>query len=282
MATATRPDVRAEIPGALRELVRSFNERNLLTWASALSFQIATSIVPFLLFGLGLIGFLHMDSVWADIAKSIKPHMSKAAFTVVESTAKQVVTQKQLWWVTVGFALAIWEVSGGIRAIMGGLNDVYDLDEGRSWFERLRRSILIAIIVSALVILAIAAVTLTPLIYGDVGQPIGALLFLLRWAVAATLLGLATALTVRLAPDGYQPPGWVSVGTAIVVISWVITSILFGLYVRYVASYGSIFGNLATIVILFGYVYLSSIVFFAGAQVDAIIRRRVEGNPQGR
>jgi uncharacterized BrkB/YihY/UPF0761 family membrane protein len=67
-----------------------------------------------------------------------------------------------------------------------------------------------------------------------------------------------------------------------VVGAWIAASILFGLYIRFVASYGSIFGNLATIVILFAYIYISSIVFFAGAQVDAIIRRRVEGNPQGR
>ncbi len=59
-------------------------------------------------------------------------------------------------------------------------------------------------------------------------------------------------------------------------------SILFGLYVRFVASYGSIFGNLASIVVLIGYIYISTIVFFGGIQLDAIIRERVEGNPQGR
>ena len=274
--------MRDELPDAIRELAASFNERNLLTWASALSFQIATAVVPFLLFGFGLIGFLNLDGVWQDIAKSIKPHMSAAAFTVVQSTAQKVLTEKQLWWVTLGFALAIWEFSGGIRAIMGGLSEIYDVEDKRSWFERIRRSILIALIVSALVIGAIAVAWLTPPLYGDVGQPLASLFFLIRWAVCAILLGSATALTVRLAPDGYQSPGWVSAGTAIVVGTWIVASILFGLYIRFVASYGSIFGNLATIVILFAYIYISAIVFFAGAQVDAIIRRRVDGNPQGR
>src|SRR5690242_21790944 len=129
MATATRTSARAELPGAIRELVRSFEERDLLTWASALSFQLVTAVVPFLLFGLGLIGFFHLDNVWADIAKSIKPHMSNAAFKVVNDTAKKVVTQKQVWWVTIGFALAIWQVSGGVRTIMGGLTAIYDVEE---------------------------------------------------------------------------------------------------------------------------------------------------------
>jgi membrane protein len=282
MATATKESARAELPAALGELVHSFSERNLLTWASALSFQLITAVVPFLLFGFGLIGFLNLDSAWTDIAKNIKPHMSGAAFKVVDDTAKKVVTEKQLWWVTIGFALAIWQVSGGIRAIMGGLCAIYDCDESRGWFERIRRSVVLAVVVSALVLGAIAVAWAGPLLYGDVGQPLGALLFLARWSVAALLLGTATGITVRFAPDGYQPPGWVSVGTTIVVGAWIAASILFGLYIRFVASYGSIFGNLATIVILFAYIYISSIVFFAGAQVDAIIRRRVEGNPQGR
>ncbi len=277
-----RAAARTELPAAARELVSSINEHNLLTWASALSFQIVTAIVPFLLFGLALLGFLHLDSVWADIAKNVKPHVSHAGFTVLNSTVDKVLHQKQGWWLTVGFALAMWEISGGIRAIMGGLGEIYKLDEGRSWFERMRRSLLLALIVSALVIAAIAVVWLGPLLYRDVPQPLSALLFVLHWAVAAVLLGLATALTVRLAPDGYQPTEWVSVGTAIVVGAWIAASILFGVYVRYIASYGSIFGNLATIVILFAYVYISAIVFFAGAQLDAIIRRRLEGNSAGR
>lgn len=282
MATATRTSARAVVPGAGRELVNSFERHRLLVWASALSFQIVTAVVPFLLFAFGLIGFLSLDSVWADIAKNVKPHMSAAAFKVVDSTADKVLHQKQGFWVTIGLAVALWEVSGGMRTIMGGLSLIYDCEENRSWFERMRRSIALAIVVSVLVLAAIAVAWSGPLLYGDVGQPLGALFFLLRWSVAAVLLGLATGLTVRLAPDGYQPTRWVTTGTAIVVGAWIVASILFGLYIRFVASYGSIYGNLATIVILFAYIYISAIVFFAGAQVDAIIRRRVEGNAQGR
>jgi len=282
MATATGASARAELPGALRELIRSFGQRKLLVWASALSFQITTAIVPFLLFGLGLIGFLSLDGVWADIAKNIKPHISHAGFTVVSSTAKKVLTQRQIFWVTFGLALALWSVSGGIRAIMGGLNEIYELEDRRGWFARTWRSLWLALVVSVLILAAISLAWLGPLVYGDVGQPLGAVFVIIRWLLASVLLGLATGLIVRLAPDGYQPAGWVSVGTAMIVGVWVIASVLFGMYIRFIASYGSIYGSLATIVVLFLYVYISAIVFFAGAQVDAIIRRRVEGNAQGR
>jgi membrane protein len=281
MATVAHSGGRAEVSSAIRELVRSFNEHNLLTWASALSFQVVMAIVPFLLFSFALLGFLSLESVWTDVAKNIKPNMSGPAFQVVDSTVREVLTSKQAFWLTAGFVLAMWAMSRGIRTVMGGLAQIYAIQETRSWTERMRTSIVLAIAVSALMILAIAVVWGAPLLYGDVGQPLGALLFLARWIVTAVLLGLAVGLTVRYAPDGDQPIGWVSAGTTIVVVAWSLTSILFGAYIRYVASYGSVFGNLATIVVLLLYVYLSSIAFFAGAQLDAIIRRRVEGNPQG-
>jgi membrane protein len=282
MATATHGRERAEVFAAIGELTHSFRERKLLVWASALSFQIIKAIVPFLLFVVALLGFLSLENAWADVAKELKPHMSGPAFEVLQSTAKKVLTTKQAFWMTAGLALAVWEMSAGIRTIMGGLELIYDVKDRRSARERISRSILLALAVSCLVITAMAIVWLGPLIYGDVGQPLGALLFIARWLLAGALLALAVGLTVRYAPDADQPAGWVSVGTTIVVVSWLAMSLLFGIYIRFIASYGSIYGNLASVVVLFAYIYASSIVFFAGAQLDAIIRRRVEGNPQGR
>lgn len=282
MATATRSaTTREQIRPAIGELVDAFNRNNLLTWASALAFQIVTSIVPFLLFGLGLLGFLSLGEVWGDLGKEIRPNVSAAAYTVIDDTANHVLLEKQLIWVTLGGALAIWQMSGGIRSIMGGLGTIYECEERRSWAQRIRRSIVLSIGVSTLVILAVAVTWLGPLVYGDVGQPIGALLFLARWVIAAALLTGAVALTLHFALESPQSLGWLSVGTSIVVGTWIAASILFGIYIRYIASYGSLFGNLATVVVLFAYVYISAIVFFAGAQVDAIIRRRVDGNARG-
>jgi membrane protein len=170
-----------------------------------------------------------------------------------------------------------------MRALMDGLNRIYKAEEERSWTERMRTSILLALAVAVLILAALAVVWGGPLLYGDVGPALGAVLFLLRWAIAAGLMLLAVGLTVRFAPDApNQPAGWVSFGSLVVVGSWIAASLLFGLYIRFIASYGSIFGSLATAWVLMSYVYLSSIVFFVGAQVDAIIRRRVEGSARGR
>jgi membrane protein len=78
---------------------------------------------------------------------------------------------------------------------------------------------------------------------------------------------------VRWAPAEHRPWRWVTFGTGLVVVTWLVMSLLFGLYLRELADYGSIFGNLATVIVGFEYAYLSAIVFLAGLAVDGIAQR---------
>ena len=50
-------------------------------------------------------------------------------------------------------------------------------------------------------------------------------------------------------------------------------SLGFGVYLREIADYNSIFGGLATVVVLIAYLYASAVVFLGGVQVDALVRR---------
>lgn len=57
-------------------------------------------------------------------------------------------------------------------------------------------------------------------------------------------------------------------------LAWVLTSIGFGLYATYIASYESVFGHLATFFVLLVYVWLLANAFLVGVQLDATIRER--------
>jgi membrane protein len=261
-----------------QELIERFEQHDLLTSASAISFQILTSLVPFALFAIALLGFLNLAPVWRDdLAPHIRAHVSPAAFTVIDDTVTKVLTGRRVFWMTGGLLLAIWQVSGAVRAVMGALNRLYRVRRQRSWRERMVVSTVLAVAVGGLLLAALAAVTLLPLAYGDVGQPAGAALFVARWALAGVLMLLAVGLLLRYCPAKERPIGWVSFGTLAIIGTWIATSLIFGIYLRFIADYESVFGNLATVVILMGYVYLSAVVFLAGALIDAIVRRRVEG-----
>src|SRR5687767_679658 len=49
-----------------RAVVDAFVANDLLTFASAISFQMLSSLVPLLLFAFGMLGFLQLEHVWRD------------------------------------------------------------------------------------------------------------------------------------------------------------------------------------------------------------------------
>jgi len=260
---------------AIRGLVDGFDRNDLLLFASAISFQVLTALVPLMLFALGALGFFGLAGVWTqDVRPEIIDGVSAAALTIIDDTVEKVLGSAQLFWVTAGAAIATWQLSGAVRAVMEALNRVYGAEEDRSVGRRLAVSIALAVALLVLTFAAVGVVVFVPLLDGNPPALVGALLFIGRWGVAAVLLGLAVGLLVHQGPDRGQPLGWVSAGAVRIVVLWMVMSAAFGLYLSSVASYGSIYGALATVVVLMAYLYASSLVFLAGIQLDALLRER--------
>ena len=264
----------SRLRAALPRYADAFVENDLLTYASAISFQILSAIVPFLLFGFGLLGFLHLDDVWSEeLAPKAKDSLSGAAFAFMDEAIRKALTSRQVFWITAGFLIALWEVSGAVRAVMGALNRTYEIETRRSWKRRMAVSTVLAVAIGACWLGAIAVVVLGPVLVGEVHGILAALLFLVRWAVAGALLLLAVALLLHYAPERWQPLHWVTFGTVLIMAGWLGMSLGFGFYLREIADYNSIFGGLATVVVLIAYLYASAVVFLGGVQVDALVRR---------
>jgi membrane protein len=257
-----------------RDVVESFRRNGLINFAAAISFLLVLALVPFLLFLLAVLGFLELDEVWRDeVAPEIKSSLSGTAFRLLDDTAVRVLNQSQVWWLTAGFGLALWEISAATRVTMTALDRIYGLHRRRGFFELLPRSVGLGLLMGVAFLTAVAVVRFVPLATGELDGVAAVLSFLVRWLVAAGLLGAGVAFVVHYGSATRQPLPWVTVGTGLVMTAWVGMSILFGLYVTYVANYGSVFGNLATFFVLLLYVYLSSIAFLVGVQADACLRK---------
>jgi membrane protein len=257
------------------DVIRSFQRNGLANFASAIAFRVVLSLVPFLLFLLALIGFLGLEEIWRqDVAPEVKKSVSEAAYRLVSDTVDQVLSKKQVWWLTVGFLLTLWELSSATRVAMTAMDRIYGYHRRRSFFEVFPRSVALGAAMGLAAVGAVAIVRFGPLLSGDVHGLLALLSFLLRWLLAAALLAIGVGLLVRYGSATRQSLPWVSVGTGLVLAAWVVTSIGFGLYATYIASYGSVFGHLATVFVLLIYVYLIANAFLVGIQVDANVRER--------
>jgi membrane protein len=257
------------------EVLGSFRRNGLINFAASISFQLVLALVPFVLFLLALLGFLELEEVWRDeVAPEIRSSLSDASYRMLDQTATRVLTQEQGWWLTAGFALTLWEVSAATRVTMTALDRIYGFRRRRGFFELLPRSVWLGLAMGFAVVAAVAVVRFVPLATGDLDGVAGVLFFLGRWVAAAAVVGTGVALVVHFGPATRQTLPWVTVGTCLVMSAWIGMSIGFGIYVTYIANYGSVFGNLATFFVLLLYVYASSIAFLVGVQADACIRKR--------
>ncbi len=276
-----------QVGARARELTRAildgFKQHDLLTYSSAISFQIITAVVPFLMFVLALAGLLHLNSVWLDhVAPEIRTHVSAAVFSVISSAVSKAFSSRALLWATVGGGLALWQVSGAVRAVMGAFDRIYGANFQRPFIRRYLISFALAMATGACFILAAVCLELAP--FFTVGHPGAAwdvFAFLARWVLAIGFLSLAVGVLVHIAPATHQPLPWVSLGTTIVTVWWVIVSIGFYFYLTGLASYGSVFGSLASVIVVIAYLYISTTAFLFGAQLDAIIRAQATGTLSG-
>jgi membrane protein len=210
-------------------------------------------------------------SVWAP---DVQGSMSHAAFTVLDDTVRRVLGQQQLFWMTIGAAIAVWKISSAMRVVMDIFGRIYDSERERSFAERMRVSLLLGGAVAGLLLGAVACVVLGGHALRAIGVGNTPVLWL-RWPVALTLLFAVVALLVAHAPADRQPAQWVGFGSIVVVGAWASASVVLGWYVTSVADYGSVFGALSVVVVALLYLYVASAAVLTGAQLDALVRQRV-------
>jgi membrane protein len=145
---------------------------------------------------------------------------------------------------------------------MDAFDRIYAVRRERSFRERMAVSLALGLAVAVLLLAAAVYVTLAPL-------PAW-----VRWPVAAVFLVAVDALLITFAPAEQQPLHWITAGTALSVAAWLGTSVALGWYATSVANYGSVYGGLATFVILLTYLYFAAAAFLTGVEIDDLLRDR--------
>jgi membrane protein len=221
-----------------------------------------------------LLGGSGLQAVWTtQLAPQLRAAASPAAYALVDETVRRVLSSRQVFWATAGGLLAVWEISGALRAVMGVLNRVYDSDQDRSFVRRMVVSCLLGAAVIVLLLLCAGAMEVAPRVIDGSGA--GTAAAVLRWPVTLVLLWATVTLVVHVAPAESRPPGRVTFGSTLVIVAWLVSSAVFGWYLTKVADYGSVFGALATVVVALTYLYIASIAFLVGVQLDALVQQRL-------
>ena len=174
----------------------------------------------------------------------------------------------------VSVGAALWSASGGMRALMKGLNVAYDEKETRKFVKL--RLVSLALTLGAVVfaVLSLAGVIGVPAAF-DASEPIGMALAWLRWPLLAAVMVGGLAVIYRYGPDRDKPEwSWVSWGAGIAMVLWLAMTAAFSFYVSSFGKFNETYGTLAGVVVLMLWLSLSAFVVLLGAEINAELERQ--------
>lgn len=267
--------------------VTEFVDDEMSTYASALAYQMLFSLFPFILFLIALIGFLHLPDFFSWLRLQSELVLPPQALESVNPVIDQL-QQSKGGLLSVGIVIALYTASAGVRLMMSAMNAAYDVVEGRPIWKRFPLSVVYTVGIAGMLLMAAALMVLGPQVMGWIAAQVGleevivTIWTIARWPVIVILMMVAVALIYYVMPDVKQEFRFITPGSVLAVVVWIIASLGFAFYVKTFANYNAMYGSIGAIIVLLLYFYISAAVLLLGAEMNAVIEHMSsEGKDEG-
>ncbi|XKK42283.1 YihY/virulence factor BrkB family protein [Nocardiopsis sp. ARC36] len=277
--------------GSLRRTFREFGADNVTDLAAGLTYYAILSLFPALLVLVSLLGLAGPGATrtLTENASAVLPQdVSGLVTTAIENLQGSAGVAGLVG--VISLAVALWSASGYIAAFMRASNIVYDVPEGRPVWKTLPIRVGVTLLLVVLMTLTVVAVAAS----GGIAERIGQLLGLgptavtvwgiAKWPVLLVVVAFMIALLYWASPNARRGFRWVSPGSLLAVVIWLLASLAFAFYVANFASYSKTYGSMAAVVIFLVWLWISNIAILLGEEFNAEIERgRAEeaGQPPG-
>lgn len=256
-------------------------ETDIFSRAAQVAFYFSFSLFPLLFFVISLFGIVMetTEGLKAELFTYIRQIMPRSAFELVLKTVDEIIESSSTGKLTLGLTITLWSASAGIDSVRTALNAVYELRETRWWWKTKLQSLAITLLLIVLV-----AVVLGIVFYGwqaaqvalsYVGLQVTSPLVLvsIQWISTLLVMLFACEVIYNLLPNFKKYRwDWVTPGSIVAIILWLLLTRGFRLYLEYFNSYNKAYGSLGAVIILMLWLYLTAIVVMIGGVINAVLR----------
>jgi membrane protein len=273
--------------------VRECREDNVGVWAAALTYFGILSIFPALLALVSIVGLMGESATkpLLDNLGTVAPGPAKDILTgALQSMESSQGGAGVLFFV--GLGAALWSASGYVAAFMQASNVIYDVGEGRPIWKTLPVRIGVTVVTVLLLAVTAIAVVITGPLATQAGNLIGVgsaavtAWDIAKWPVLLLIVSFLFALLYWATPNVKHPRfRWVTIGSTVAVLLWILASAAFAFYVANFSSYNKTYGALGGVICFLVWLWLSNIVILVGAELNAEVERErqiVAGHPEDR
>src|SRR5215216_1391000 len=261
----------------LKLTYKEMNEDHIMAFAGNLTYKGLFAIFPFFTFLLSLLGLFNATDLVNTMVDKLSGIAPQSATKFIEGQLLSI-TQSQAesaftFGAIISILLALWGVSGAFRSVMEAMNVMYEVEEDRPFWKVYGLSIFGSLVL--VVFGESIGVTVADLV--GLGSVFATIWSIVQWPVVACVVLFAFALIYYFAPAARQRFRWISPGSLLAFIFWLIFSLLFSLYASTAGSYNETYGSLAGVIILMLYVYYSALIMLVGAEINQVIEWHIPG-----
>jgi membrane protein len=168
--------------------------------------------------------------------------------------------------------VSLWSANAGMKSLFDALNLVYNETEKRSLFKLNLVSLTFTMLSILFVLVAIGAMVVVPIVLNflGLGDATEMLVKIARWPAMFIVVTLALALLYRYGPSREKAQWrWITWGSVVAAIAWLVVSLLFSWYAENFGSYNKTYGSLGAIMAFMFWIWLSIIVVLIGGELNA-------------
>jgi len=265
----------------LGKTVREFSDDQCTDLAAALTYYAVLALFPALLALVSLLGLIGQQSTTEQLVGILDQIGAGSVGDTIRGPLQQLTENSAAGiGLVVGIVGALWSASGYVGAFGRAMNRVYEIAEGRPFWKLRPLMIIITLVAVVLAGLVAIGLVLTGPLSRAIGDAIGVgdtavtVWNIAKWPVLAALAALVVAILYYATPNVQQPRfRWISVGAVVAILSWIIASALFGLYVSQFSSYNKTYGSLAGVIIFLLWLWITNLALLFGAELDAEMER---------
>lgn len=282
-----RPESPSKLPkeswrAVLKGSLRGFKDDELTDRAAALTYYGVLALFPALLALVSLLG-LTGKSTTDKVLDNIRQLAPGSVRDILTSAVKQLQGSAGIGSLLalVGLVLAVWSASAYVAAFIRAANAVYGMPEGRPVWKILpvRLGVTVALLILAVVSAVIVVFTGglarragTALGLGDAALMVWSIA---KWPVLVVLVTMMITILYWASPNakvkGFK---WVTPGSFLALVIWMIASAGFAVYVANFASYNKTYGTMAGVIVFLVWLWISNLAVLLGLEFDAEAARQ--------
>ena len=266
----------------LYDALGHFNDDDGWSMASHLAITALMALFPFLIFATTLASFVGAEAFAETAVHLVFDTWPAQIAEPISREVVNVLTVQRSDLLTYGVLLAAFFASNGIESLRTALNRAYRVVETRSFVFRRVQSLAFVFIatvgfvaISVLLVFAPIIVRLALENFERLESYLGTIT-LWRYVIASVVIVLGLIAVHVWLPAGRRRLVDIVPGIIFTLVGWLIGSTVFATYLDNFSSYVTTYAGLASIMIAVVFLYIVSMVFILGGELNAAISRYFE------